>query len=316
MIWAGIVLYYPDLERFKRNIEAISKRVDKVVLYDNGISDDVSAYLQECDLKFICLGDGNNEGIAVALNNIMQCAKNNNVNWVITLDQDSIIPSDYFDQVVLRLNNLKNQKIGIICPKVMDKRRIYTSNMDVHTSDADYEVDMCITSGSCTNVTAWDEVGRFDDYLFIDLVDNDFCKRLRLRGWSILQMGAVVLDQEYGNITPKSEKVVSFYRAICSKIPNKKLASNISKLAYRKIVNPLRVYYTNRNVIYLNKKMHKVGGIGYDCYNASTYIGFFICFNLASFFRAQDKIRVAKAIFSGIHDGIKSKVKHDVVVED
>ena len=78
---AGIVLYNPDLGRLKENIESICKQVDKVILIDNGsdnireIEDLIKEYL-----NCILLKNGENMGIAYALNQILKYAYENDVN--------------------------------------------------------------------------------------------------------------------------------------------------------------------------------------------------------------------------------------------
>ncbi len=309
MIWAGVVLYNPTLDRFIQNMEIVIDKVDGIIIYDNGSDLSVKKYIKSIITKnVIFLGDGNNKGIAFALNEIMKTAKDKGADWVITLDQDSIISEDFISHLRKRIEFNKHIKLAIICPAIVDKRRIFPANKVVIDNKNDHEVNMCITSGSCTNIAAWEDVNGFDDYLFIDLVDNDFCKRLKARNWVILKMGGVTLDQEFGNIKPKSERVVNFYRKICSLIPNKKLAILISKLAYTKQVSPVRVYYTNRNIIYLNNKLKEIGGIGYESYSVNSYLGFLLFFDLPSIFRSKDKTRVIKAIYRGIIDGKKACV--------
>ena len=46
-------------------------------------------------------------------------------------------------------------------------------------------VTMVITSGSLLRIEAWDDCGRFDEALFIDYVDTDFCLKCLARGWQI-----------------------------------------------------------------------------------------------------------------------------------
>lgn len=306
---AGIVLYNPDLDRLKSNLNALAGQVDTVILYDNGSDNSVREYLEKIEkIKIVWLGNGKNDGIAKALNHIMTASKSCEADWVVTLDQDSILPSNFIFKIAER--TISNDT-AIICPKVIDKRRIYLDDTldNESANEKDEYVDRCITSGSCTRVKAWESIGGFDEYLFIDLVDNDFCKRLRVANWKIVRINSVTLDQEFGIIEPHSQKFVSIVKCICSKIPNRNLAANISKISYKKHVVPLRIYYSNRNIIYLNKKLKKYGGIGYDSYNCSHYFVYAIFYNLASIIRSDKKIETLKAVLKGIYDGCKVKVK-------
>lgn len=303
-IAAGIILYQPESNRLKLNIKKISAQVDHIYLYNNGTT---SALLKELEKnsKICILGNGDNVGIATAMNQIMKKAKVNGEDWVITYDQDSISGTNLLTEYKKVINN--DSKVAILCPQVIDERRKYMKPLK---NDKIEDVSNCITSGSCTRIAAWDEIGGFDDYLFIDLVDNDFCKRLKLNDWKIIRLNNVILNQQFGNIEEKNQSIVRIVMGISDFIKNKlhmdDLATNIGKLSYTKQVSPMRVYYTNRNIIYLNKKFSDYGGIGYENYNCNSYFGFQICFNLASLLRGKDKIQIIRAIISGMRDGINS----------
>lgn len=301
----GIVLYNPQLDRLKDNLEIISKETEELVFFNNGCSEECLKYINGVSNKNVTiLGKGQNVGIASALNGIMEYAYIHGFKWVVTLDQDSVLDKDYLAEINKRIPSVDDD-IAIICPQIIDARRIYPANKIVELSNKDHFVSMCITSGSCTNVDAWVEVGKFDDKLFIDLVDNDFCKRLKINHWKILKMGNVTLNQEFGNIIPKNKAVVNFIKKICDIFPKSKTSVLISKLAYKKIVSPMRVYYTNRNIIYLNHKLKESGGIGYESYSCSSYIGFWLFFNLPSLIRGNNKKEILRSIFNGVKDGKK-----------
>lgn len=304
-ISAAIILYEPDKERLMQNIKIIYNDVKHIYVYNNGASYTLIKSLMEYS-KVIVLGDGKNIGIAAAMNKVMEEAEIREEEWIVTFDQDSVSDSN----LILEYKKTDiTPDVAILCPQVIDERRKYILANKSYTIES---VARCITSASCTNVEAWKKVGGFDDYLFIDLVDNDFCKRLKLQNWKILRLNNVVLNQEFGDIQLKSKFTVDIIMKISDFVKKKLhlyyLADNIGKLTYKKNVSPMRVYYTNRNVIYLNKKFSNYGGIGYDCYKCKSYLGFNICFNLASFLRGKNKIKILKAIFCGMRDGLKCKI--------
>ena len=290
---AGIVLYNPDMERFVLCLNRIIEQVERVYIFDNSsFVHDFSSYD-----KIVYISQKKNFGISHALNKIMEAANDDGYEWVITFDQDSIIPPKMVEKY--RTAITENEDVGIVCPQVIDSRRSYMEKKTKYEAEF---IDFCITSASCTSIEVWNKIGKFDEWLFIDLVDNDFCKRLVISGYKILRLNDLVLDQEFGKIIPKSEKIVNFWIRV-SKILHIK---NFEKLSYKKFVSPLRVYYTNRNILYLNKKMKKYGKIAYkENYNCNSYWGFIISFMLPSILRAQDKKAVIKATYNGIKEGIK-----------
>lgn len=289
---AGIVLFNPELTRLIACIENLKQQVSKIYIFDNSsmsihINDDSTVYITE----------NKNKGIAYALNRIMERAQKDGFEWVVTMDQDSIVPCGMIDGFKEGIRSHAN--LGIVCPQVIDKRRIY---LVAENNEQESYVNFCITSAACTSVEAWERCGKFDEWMFIDLVDNDFCKRITLSGYKILKLNKWILDQEFGKIIPKSEWKQKFWVGVSKILHNQ----NFAKFSYKKSVSPLRVYYTNRNVIYVNKKLNKYGSIGYENYNCKGYLGFIISFMIPSILRAKDKKAVLEATMRGIHDGKKS----------
>lgn len=295
-IAAGIVLFHPNKDRFVKCLNIIINQIDCVFLYDN--VGDESEYFLNLSSKVIYLTENKNRGIAFALNKLMTEAESRGVDWLITFDQDTFVTSN----LVSRYREyLSLYNVGLICPQVVDKRRVYIQPKRL----SDYsEIDFCITSACCTNIKIWREVGGFDDWLFIDFVDNDFCKRLRLLKYKIIQINDLVIDQEFGDIILKPQIVVEFYLWLSRITGN----PNIAKLSYKKKVSPLRVYYVHRNLLYLNKKYKYDGGIGYENFYCKSFLGFLFYFSLPSFIRAQKKFAVMKSILKGLIDGMKSEV--------
>ena len=301
----GIVIFYPKLVRLRTNVEKLQEENAKIIFFVNGCDTECDEYIRTVK-DAIILTQKKNVGVATALNAIFKSAEELKEKWVLTFDQDSIITDGFLLQMKAKAKNA-DERIACICPKVVDKRRIFPANKVMsYRGDEEY-VQMCVTSGSYTRISAWSHVGKFDDYLFIDLVDNDFCKRLINSDWKILRLNTVELNQEFGNIEPRSEKTIAIIKNLCNKIRNKNLAVNISKFAYKKKISSLRVYYTNRNIIYLNKKLKKYGGIGYESYSSKNYVGFIISFIVPSILRSQEKKATLKSTVNGIMDGLKSK---------
>lgn len=296
-IAAGIVLFNPDDEhRFIYCLNRLAEQFEKIYIFNNG-----HPYSLDMFSSVEYISENENKGIAYALNKIMSCAKRDGYSWVVTMDQDSVIPDGLVDGYAKHID--KNSNIGIVCPQVIDKRRIYSV---AEKDNGEVYVDFCITSAACTSVEAWKKCGKFDEWLFIDLVDNDFCKRLTLSGYKILKLNQWVLDQEFGKIIPKSKQKQEFWLKVSKILHNQ----NFAKFSYKKFVSPMRVYYTCRNIIYVNKKLAHYGPVGYkENYNCNSYLGFVISFILPSILRAEDKVKVIKAAISGTIDGKKEKVK-------
>ena len=192
-IVASIVLYNPDISRLKENIASVIKQVNCVILVDNA-SNNIEE-IEKSDIikdKCILLKNNKNVGLARALNQAMQCAFENKYNWVLTLDQDTVCEENLVEGLS---KHIDKEKVGIIAPKFLDRncKRIADGEQGWKY------VLRCITSASLTNVESWNKIGGFNDELFIDYVDYDFCARLIRNGYAIIQDSDVSILHEIGH---------------------------------------------------------------------------------------------------------------------
>lgn len=224
-IIAGIVAFNPEIKRFDQNIKSISKQVSKVIIIDNFSKNvnEIEEKINKLD-NIALIKNKKNEGIAFGLNKIMDLSQEEDADWVLTLDQDSIAPTN----LIKKLMQYKEKDIAILCPYILDINR----DNDNPKDEFNY-VDRAITSGSLTRVSAWKDVNGFDELMFIDGVDFDFSDRLVKKGWKIKQVNSVQLIHEIGKISIKKFFGISI------------IVRNHS--AFRK-------YYISRNIIYLDKK--------------------------------------------------------------
>lgn len=273
-IAAGIILFNPDLLRLQENIAAIHQQVDLLVFIDNH-SDNLQLIERDyADYENITIiKNEENFGIAKALNQAMLFCQSKGYTWVLTLDQDSVCPSNLIEEYTKYLD-LPN--VAIISP-VIDDRNMRESSTVLHSADDYEEIEKCITSATLTNVDIWEKLDGFDESMFIDLVDFEYCMRILQQGYKILRVNTVILLHEVGRITqPK----FLFWDLI--------------------ILNhsPFRKYYIARNIIYLAKKHKTPGGI------IMAYLRT-IKLLLQTEVYEDDKVKKGIAILRGIRSGWK-----------
>ncbi|BCC14773.1 TPA: glycosyltransferase [Bacillus cereus] len=274
-IAAGIILFNPDLDRLRENIDAIYNQVQLLVLVDNNSS---NIHLVEEEYKarenIIIVKNNNNIGIAAALNQLMSYCQSKDYSWVLTLDQDSVCPNNLVREYVKYLNI---PKIALISPVIIDRNK----NSDEEINKTAYNnIEKCITSATLTNVSIWEEIGGFDDLMFIDLVDFEYCKRIVLNGFKIIRVNNVVLLHEIGHITQ-----------------HKFLIWNIDVKNH----SAFRKYYMARNIIYYAKKYKTTGSI------IIAYMRIMKLLAITMLYE-KDKGEKGRAIFKGIKSGRKLKV--------
>jgi rhamnosyltransferase len=226
-----IVTYNPDIGILKKNISSIIGQVSKLLVMDNNSDNffEIAALVEENNWKDIILKHYPiNKGIAYAYNQGFQIAKSMGMEAVLTLDQDSICPDSLIGSLGMYL---AEDDVAIVCPSVVDRN----APTQITEEEPVKDVSSCINSGALIKVAVWEQIGGYDEQLFIDLVDYDFCKRAINKGYRIKWETKEAISHAIG------EKKV--YRIFGIKI---------------KIYNhpASRKYYQVRNRFYLAYKYH------------------------------------------------------------
>lgn len=286
---AIIVLYNPNLTRFYNCIKSVCSQVKRVVVVDNNSrnSDEVRNWLQENipNADFISLI--NNFGIGYALNRAIVSLESN-TQWVLTLDQDSIVPKNLVESF-RKYTSIQN--LAVLCPRVIDKRR-YNKKDNETMNHPVSEVSECIQSGSLFNVNILNNMGKFNEWLFIDYVDYEYCYRIVEQGYKIYRVNELVLNQEFGDLHDSKFKNIYLSMWNATKI------SLFKKLSYVPEVSSWRVFYTVRNRIYCLQYFSAQQKVKEVCRMPLSYIKIV--------FRSKNRFDSIKAIFKGIKAGVIS----------
>ncbi len=268
----GIVSYNPDIVELSNCVNLVTEFGCEVIIVDNFSENivDINGLIHN---KKCChlIRNKENLGIAKALNQIFDFANELGYDWVLTLDQDSHLDDDILSKYA---GCDDDKKVGIYCPRVHD----LISDV-IWPGDSVSEIDKCITSGSLTSVQSWKDVSGFDEYLFIDEVDNDFCYRLKNAGYKLSIISGAILNHKVGKT-----RVVYF----------------LGKKIFVRNHSAIRKFYITRNRLYLDKKYH--GHI-----KVSTIIKT-VLFMVKTICFENDKINKAKACYDGIREAFKVDV--------
>jgi rhamnosyltransferase len=273
-IGAVIIVYHPDLRALASNVINIIDDVEMVILYQNSILNHDFLDLNSFKNKVVLLGDGTNEGIGKALNNSIHFLKQMDLTHVVTLDQDSYFKKGHFNFFCNIINNDIKKNIGIYVPNFVNRGVKYISGV----TDP-FEIADAITSGSVFSLKLFDQVGDFNNYLFIDAVDQEFCYRINANfGLKTIMVPSVELIHELGY--------------------SSKIIFGITTLNY----SSFRTYYLVRNHILLWKKYPKL----YKREYKETLLKEYIFYRIIKIIIGEhDKWNKVKSVFKGIHDGIK-----------
>jgi rhamnosyltransferase len=191
-----------------------------VVIVDNGSTTalDLSDLDAEERARVHVLPQGQNIGLAAALNLGIEHAARMAAAWVLLLDHDSQPRPDMVRRLQQAIESHDPQHpVAVAAPQIAYAhpdircrwpasargqrfwfRFVYAARMS-----APQPVDLAIGSGMLLNVDAWKRVGKFDEALFIDLVDTEFCLRARSFGFDVLAVPGAVLTHALGDVAKR-----------------------------------------------------------------------------------------------------------------
>lgn len=234
--FAVYVTLNPESDFFK-NIAFGASQVDAVIIVDNNSSSHLVEALKEIskkikNIELISLSE--NLGLASGLNMGVRRALELNAEFIFTFDQDSIPQAGMISRMVdTYRQDLDAKHIGLLAPSFFDANSGRLSQWFDASQSAYSQTEIVITSGSLVHSSVFKKVGLFDDELFIDYVDHDFCLRLKRAGYKIGIVREAQMSHQLGATRHHSFGFFSFFSLNHS---------------------PVRRYYMSRNRVILYRR--------------------------------------------------------------
>ena len=232
-IGAAVVTYYPDSDVLD-NLRLLREQVQQIVVVDNTpAAAGVQTLREACHAPGIeIIENGENLGIAAALNQGVSRLRDEGCESVFLFDQDSTVTDGYIATMLQCLSGYGQEKqIAILVPRYVDRRFGTTLEAPAGRSGA---LEAATTSGSLMPMEVFAAAGFFAEELFIDGVDYEYSLRVRGRGYSIAECKDAILLHSPGSPT---------YHRIAGSKPFQ--VANYS---------PVRRYYQERNKIWVAKR--------------------------------------------------------------
>lgn len=194
---AVIVTYNVGIE-FVDKIEVLKNYVDKIVVVDNGSNSNTLKILKSLKDTIILTELNENKGIAYALNRGIEQGVRDGYEWILTLDHDSIVEKDMVSNMLKTysaIDDKEKDKIVMITPIHIEEKK-YNKEL-VSKNNAWKYVLTEITSGALTKASYYKN-NIYDEDLFIDLVDHDYCLNINKQGYKIIQVESAILIHNLG----------------------------------------------------------------------------------------------------------------------
>ncbi|MFZ6719886.1 glycosyltransferase family 2 protein [Undibacterium sp. Ji49W] len=291
---AVVVGYFPEHPVLLALLAKLQGQVDRLYLVDNGGCDKIDLQATpKC--QYIRLDK--NYGLGYALNRGFEAAIQDGAHYVATFDQDSAPPDHLIASLLTQHELLHAQgvKCAAIGPTFFDRReadKVYfpfykegSGNIqaiipaDFDDATARYvEVDVLITSGMLIRTTAWLDTLRYDDGMFVDYTDTEWCFRARSKGYQLFGSMAVQMGHALSDAPPVRLFNLNFFH-----------------------YSPLRRYYYFRNTLLFCKKPYVS-----SAWKKRLLVGLSIRF-FASLVYENRRLSQFKMMCKGIWSGLHNK---------
>ena len=219
----AVVVSFNGGQRLREACVALREQLAATLVVDNGSDAEsleiLDALERELGLSVIRIGE--NRGVGYALNLGIEHARRLGCSWILTMDQDSIVGDAMMSSYQAAL--ARDPHLVSLAPLTSEREP---------GSVAPARQDYAITSGNLVRLSVFDEVGPYDEGLFVDCVDFDFSLRLRRAGHEITRVPDARLWHRVGHPVAAPRWVRRFYT----------------------LHSPVRRYYMFRNYLYLAER--------------------------------------------------------------
>ncbi|WP_084252806.1 glycosyltransferase [Devriesea agamarum] len=231
---AAVVTAFRPTDSLRAAIDSLRPQVQRIVIVDDGSPDEAARALLESlrDDQVEVIHHPENLGIGQALNTGLAALDSAPPEFVLTMDQDSVVPDRYVTDLLRAFfaASAHGVRVGMIAPG---------SAESVHRADAPgadnpgFRISgEPIQSGLLIPWSVFAAIGRFRADLFIDSVDSEFYLRAHAAGFQCIAAPGVRLRHRLGTGYPVS------------------IAGRHLELT---VASDFRYYYQVRNLIHLTR---------------------------------------------------------------
>lgn len=229
---AIVVTYRPELDELKQTVERAADQVGSMVIFQNDPDGATRSSIEDLVREIVhnhpgvaldVLTDGANVGLSRGYNKGLQKAREFGAEFALLLDQDSRLEpgavasliSTYHSVSarlavgVLSCTNVELVQINLPLIVILDRLRsgLYETkygNLGALGVPSAREIPIFTNSGTLVPIARVDQVGPFDEALFLDAVDYEFSLRLRANGLHIYLSDAARVLHKQGSTLRRS----------------------------------------------------------------------------------------------------------------
>lgn len=286
---AVIVAYYPDEDVLKRLVNALVSQVEHVLIADNNSQGFDFSPIVALSEKISLLINQENLGVAAGFNQGVAFAVEKGSSHVILFDQDSLPGEGMIAKMHEVFQEAKSRGIQLAAlgPNYVDVKGAGQSPfvkvqglrlVRVSGENSKFvSVDHLISSGCLIDLEALGVVGLFEEKLFIDYIDTEWCLRAKNKGYELYGVCEAYMEHDLGE---------QFLTILHKTIP---------------VHSPLRHYYLMRNGVWL---LHQSWvGWRWRAIDTVRLTKIFIVFSVFG----KPRLEHFQSMLRGIRDGLLSR---------
>ena len=281
---ALVTLFYPD-ENVAKNIEKLSEQTTRIFLLDNTPENPCNEKFEHIkNAEYIFFGE--NLGLSAAFNKALrEITFLTEADFILFFDQDSCITENFIQNLINDFQELsKTQRIGLLGPVYFDSTKKKYGGITKHCeklSQGIFKTTEIITSGMITTYRILENIGFWDESIFLDYADFELCWKMIQTGFEIFVTQNALLNHSLGS---GFLNVNFIFKKLC--------------LSYSP---PLREYYQTREAIkFLQRDYVPENWRRNFLFNLTIRILIFII-------RLPQKSQRVKYFFLRLKDGLKNK---------
>lgn len=197
-----IVTYNPEVERFNTCLEKISGQVDKVLVIDNNSSNISSleqVLFQYSNIEL--LKNTINLGLSKAYNKALKYARENKFDFLLILDQDTICSNN----LIQEYKKYANTDYAALSPlrhhhnKDYEEHNYRLNKYDKPNGNIEL-IPFTINSGTCINLNVLPSNYYYDEKLFLEFLEHDFCLFLKQNHFKLARINSAEILVDIGNL--------------------------------------------------------------------------------------------------------------------
>lgn len=247
-VCGGIITYNPKIDILAKLFHHLLNELEALLVIDNfsknrkEIGDLISNVPSVHMIQNL-----ENKGIAAAVNQLADYARQRGCQFILPFDQDSLPERGMSEKLVRAFEQSENQsnKIAAVGPSRIDPRtgrqepfirfRLPLNKRFLNkNTQGTIETDFLITSGCLISIKALQHIGLMEEGLFIDNVDLEWSFRARQKGYRLLGVMDACMVHRIGDVV-------------------KRVPFTALSVRYH---SPVRTYYMTKNRLILYRRSY------------------------------------------------------------